>query len=74
MEAGFDAEDLARYAEMDITLHRVEPQDALVLALRYQLSSYDAAHLWLAAELEAPLATFDEKLGRAAAEHLARLD
>ena len=68
------ADGLAQYAEMDITLYRVEPQDALALALRYQLSSYDAAYLWLAAELKVPLATFDEKLGRAAAEHLAGLD
>ena len=27
------------------------------------LSAYDAAYLWLAAELKAPLATFDRKLG-----------
>ncbi|MES2944397.1 MAG: type II toxin-antitoxin system VapC family toxin [Pseudomonadota bacterium] len=64
---------LAQYAEMEINLYRVEPQDALVLALRYQLSTYDATYLWLAAELKAPLATFDEKLGRAAALHLAGL-
>jgi hypothetical protein len=30
-------------------------------------------HLWLAAELKAPLAMFDEKLGRAAQIHLASL-
>ena len=64
---------LAQYAELDIHLHRVEPQDALTLALRYNLSAYDAAYLWLAAELKAPLATFDEKLGRAAQTHLASL-
>ena len=64
---------LAQYAELDINLHRVEPQDALTLALRYNLSAYDAAYLWLAAELKAPLATFDEKLGRAAQTHLASL-
>jgi predicted nucleic acid-binding protein len=33
---------------------------------------YDAAYLWLAAELGAPLATFDLDLGEAARRHLAR--
>ena len=64
---------LAQYADLDINLYRVEPQDAAALALRYKLSAYDAAYLWLAAELKAPLATFDEKLGRAAQLHLASL-
>ena len=64
---------LAQYADLDINLHQVEPQDALALALRYKLSAYDATYLWLAAELKAPLATFDEKLGRAAQLHLASL-
>ena len=64
---------LAQYADLDINLYRVEPQDALALALRYNLSAWDAAYLWLAAELKAPLATFDEKLGRAAQAHLASL-
>ena len=64
---------IAQYADLDINLYRVEPQDALALALRYKLSAYDAAYLWLAAELKAPLATFDEKLGRAAQIHLASL-
>ena len=67
------ADALAQYADLDINLYRVEPQDALALALRYNLSAYDAAYLWLAAELKAPLATFDEKLGRAAQIHLASL-
>ena len=65
---------LAQYAELDRNLHQVEPHEALALALRYQLSACDAAYLWLAAELKAPLATFDEQLGRAAQGHLAGLD
>jgi predicted nucleic acid-binding protein len=64
---------LAQYAEMDLHLHQVEPQHALALALRYNLSAYDAAYLWLAAELKAPLATFDEKLAFAAQTHMASL-
>ena len=64
---------LARFDTLDIALHETQSADVLVLALRYQLSAYDAAYLWLAAELKAPLATFDEKLGRAAQLHLASL-
>ena len=43
----------------------------LALAQRYRLTAYDAAYLWLAEQLEAPLATFDTALARAAQDHLA---
>lgn len=65
---------LAAFAQLDITLHEAQPAPVLDLAVRYQLSAYDAAYLWLAAELKAPLATFDAKLGAAAQTHLASLD
>ena len=42
----------------------------MALAQRYKLTAYDAAYLWLAERLEAPLATFDAALARAAREHL----
>ena len=64
---------LKQYAEMNTELHMVDPLGTLDLALRYQLSTYDAAYLWLAAELKAPLATFDEKLASAAKSHLSGL-
>ena len=64
---------LARYDALDIALHQIQPTSVLALALRYKLSAYDAAYLWLAAELKAPLATFDEKLAAAAQTHLASL-
>lgn len=35
------------------------------------LTAYDAAYLWLPAELEVPLATFDDQLTQAARKHLA---
>lgn len=64
---------LAHYAKLSIDLHPVYPADSFALALRYNLSAYDASYLWLAAVLKAPLATFDEKLAAAAQVHMAGL-
>ena len=65
---------LADYAEHDIALHRVDVQAQVALAIRYGLSAYDAAYLWLAAELKAPLVTFDHKLAVAARAHLGSIE
>ena len=64
---------LEDYSQFQIELRDVDASGQLELAVRYNLSAYDAAYLWLAAELRAPLATFDEKLGRAATAHLSNL-
>jgi predicted nucleic acid-binding protein len=64
---------LARFEALDVTLHKIELREVLALSLQYKLSAYDASYLWLAAELKAPLATFDEKLAEAATTHLASL-
>ena len=64
---------LAQFQAMDIELHPIKAAEVVLLALRYSLSAYDASYLWLAAELKAPLATFDEKLATAARTHLASL-
>lgn len=64
---------LADYAEYDLELHPVDPGAQYQLAARYALSAYDAAYLWLAAELRAPLVTFDQKLATAAQVHLSAL-
>ena len=64
---------LERVASLDITLHPIHTVAVVQLAQRYQLSAYDAAYLWLAAELPAPLATFDAKLAEAARLHLSSL-
>ena len=64
---------IADYAELDITLHACLPEALVRLALDYRLTAYDAAYLWLAEQLRAPLATFDRKLAEAARKHLAGL-
>jgi predicted nucleic acid-binding protein len=67
------ADGLASFKALNVVLHQIQPADVLALALQYKLSAYDASYLWLAAELKAPLATFDEKLAEAAQIHLASL-
>jgi predicted nucleic acid-binding protein len=57
---------LTDFAEMELTRCRCNLHEQWRLALEYDLSAYDAAYLWLAAELRAPLATYDKRLGAAA--------
>ncbi len=74
MEAAPMEDALRDFAEQRIALHPVPPDAMAQLALRYELSAYDAAYLWLAAELQAPLATFDRRLADAARQHLGAAD
>lgn len=70
-----DVDDgLREYARSPIVAHPIDATGVVALAEHYGLSAYDAAYLWLAAELRSPLATFDRKLGEAARLHLGRLD
>lgn len=62
---------LSEYGQQDIEFHRPDVEAQYGLALRYGLSTYDAAYLWLAGHLQAPLATFDARLAQAARLHLA---
>lgn len=64
---------LEAYSALRLERYSVSPGAVLALAQRYGLTAYDAAYLWLAAELEAPLATFDDALAQAAARHLSGL-
>lgn len=74
---GWDPEAIALalsdHSQLNIALHGTDIEAQHSLAIRYKLSAYDAAYLWLAAELKAPLATFDEKLAKAASAHLSSL-
>jgi predicted nucleic acid-binding protein len=58
-------------AELRLTRCAVNPAAQFELAQRLNLTAYDAAYLQLALDLGAPLATFDRKLGLAAAKALA---
>lgn len=74
MPSGAVDKALADFATQSIELMDTDVRAQLALALHYKLSAYDAAYLWLAAELKVPLATFDRKLASAAAKHLGALD
>ena len=65
---------LADFASQAIEFFDTDLVGQFALAHCYQLSAYDAAYLWLAAELKAPLATFYAKLGKAAQRHLGALE
>lgn len=62
---------LADLAAVELTRCRVNGVAQFELAERAGLTAYDAAYLQLALELQAPLATYDRKLGKAAASLLA---
>lgn len=66
-------ESLDDYKAQDLQLHDTDPLGQFALGQRYGLSAYDAAYLWLAAQLRAPLATFDRRLAEAAQAHLSQL-
>lgn len=53
-------------SDLRLTRCTVDSAAQFELARRIKLSAYDAAYLQLALDLRAPLATFDQKLGRAA--------
>lgn len=58
--------DLLAQLPVEIAPEALEPTQILDLALRYDLSSYDAAYLDLALHRQLPIATKDEALARAA--------
>lgn len=65
------ARALADYVQQDIDFHRPDVEAQYALAMRHGISTYDAAYLWVAGVLQAPLVTFDARLAKAARAHLA---
>lgn len=61
---------LETFAELQLALRAIDMQLAFDIAQLWSLTAYDAAYLCLAAELRAPLLTFDRRLGEAAVRHL----
>lgn len=68
------AAGLSEWPSMAIELTDFDVEQAIALALRYQLSACDASYLWLAEQLRCPLVTFDTQLGAAAKAHLGALE
>ena len=70
-----DEANLAMLDFLELPIERAEIDAAAlpVLADRFGLTAYDAAYLWLAGEVRAPLAPFDARLARAAAKYLGEL-
>lgn len=70
-----DVDDgLRAFSRMEIVAHAIDVASTVALAERHGLSAYDAAYLWLAGTLRAPLATFDRRLGEIARQYLGSLD
>jgi predicted nucleic acid-binding protein len=56
---------LALFPSLSVALHAVPPAEAVSVARRRKLTTYDASYLWLATELGADLVTLDDTLARA---------
>ena len=65
---------LASFDDLRIELHAVPALPLHALAMSSGLSAYDAAYLSVAAELQAPLSTLDQRLAQAAQRHLGKTD
>ena len=61
---------LQAYARLPIERHAVDADVLVAIAERYRLTAYDAAYLFVAEQLAAPLATLDEQLAAAARAYL----
>ena len=58
-------EALGLFPSLNVALHAVPLAEAVSIARRRKLTTYDASYLWLATELGADLVTRDDTLARA---------
>ena len=54
-----------QFESLSIATEYVSFPETLATAIRYRLSGYDAAYLWMALEYAAPLLTLDQQLHKA---------
>lgn len=63
---------LVAYSNLDLRRESVPPAVISQVATRYGLTAYDAAYLCVAEAVQAPLATFNAELAKAAEHYLRR--
>jgi predicted nucleic acid-binding protein len=64
---------LGVFREFAIDRREVDPGALIGIGETFGLTAYDAAYLWVAGELRAPIATFDSRVAAAAAAYLTQL-
>jgi predicted nucleic acid-binding protein len=58
-----------KFASLSIQLHPVDRPQTLSLALKHNITYYDATYLWLSQRLGIPLISLDDELNRVARQH-----
>jgi len=61
------------YEMLDVERFDVDLASTIRIGESFGLTAYDAAYLWVAGHLRAPLATFDERVAAAAKGYLSSL-
>lgn len=62
---------LIQFVKLDIQIYPIAAEKVFMLAIRKELTIYDAGYVWLAGEERVPLLTLDKQLARAAKSRLA---
>ena len=64
---------LGIYVQLEIERWDVDIASVIRISENFGMTAYDAAYLWVAGRLRAPIATFDARLAAAAAVYLKQL-